>query len=100
MEYLVVRAVDLLHSRGIEEVSLNFAAFARLIHSPSGRRGCLEEVEAHPDGVPVMGDVPTRQRRAQVGRPREERERNRAQHEQEPEARPPKRVEAVARDFH
>jgi lysyl-tRNA synthetase class 2 len=36
-EFLVVRAIDLLHARGIEEVSLNFAAFARLIHSPSGR---------------------------------------------------------------
>jgi lysyl-tRNA synthetase, class II len=36
-EFLVVRAIDLLRERGIEEVSLNFAAFARLIHSPSGR---------------------------------------------------------------
>ncbi len=33
-EFLVVRAIELLRGRGIEEVSLNFAAFARLIHSP------------------------------------------------------------------
>jgi lysyl-tRNA synthetase class 2 len=37
MEFLVVRAIELLRARGIEEVSLNFAAFARLIHSPRGR---------------------------------------------------------------
>jgi lysyl-tRNA synthetase, class II len=35
-EFLVVRAIELLRARGIEEVSLNFAAFARLIHSPNG----------------------------------------------------------------
>ncbi len=34
---LVVRSVELLRDTcGVEEVSLNFAAFARLIHSPSG----------------------------------------------------------------
>jgi lysyl-tRNA synthetase class 2 len=35
-EYMVVNAIELLAARGIEEVSLNFAAFARLLHSPSG----------------------------------------------------------------
>jgi lysyl-tRNA synthetase, class II len=35
-EFLVVRAVDLLRERGIREVSLNFAAFARIIHAPAG----------------------------------------------------------------
>jgi len=36
MEFLVVRAISLLRERGIREVSLNFAAFAQLIHSPRG----------------------------------------------------------------
>jgi lysyl-tRNA synthetase class 2 len=40
-EFLVVHAIELLRARGIEEVSLNFAAFARLIHSPSGAAGRL-----------------------------------------------------------
>jgi lysyl-tRNA synthetase class 2 len=35
-EFMVVRAVELLRSRGVEEVSLNFSAFARLIHGPRG----------------------------------------------------------------
>jgi lysyl-tRNA synthetase, class II len=34
-EFLVARSLELLRERGIEEVSLNFAAFARLLHSPS-----------------------------------------------------------------
>jgi lysyl-tRNA synthetase class 2 len=33
-EFMVVSAIDALRARGIEEVSLNFAPFARLIHSP------------------------------------------------------------------
>jgi lysyl-tRNA synthetase class 2 len=33
-EFLVVRAIGSLRERGIEELSLNFAAFARLIHTP------------------------------------------------------------------
>ena len=37
-EFLVVRAIELLRARGVDEVSLNFAAFARLIHSPRGPR--------------------------------------------------------------
>jgi lysyl-tRNA synthetase class 2 len=37
MEFLVVRAIELLRARGVSELSLNFAAFARLLHSPSGR---------------------------------------------------------------
>ena len=32
-EFLVVRAIELLRERGIEELSLNFAAFARLIRA-------------------------------------------------------------------
>jgi lysyl-tRNA synthetase, class II len=36
-EFLVVRAVELLRERGVEELSLNFAAFARIIHAPAGR---------------------------------------------------------------
>jgi lysyl-tRNA synthetase, class II len=35
-EYMVATAMELLRERGIAEASLNFAAFARLIHSPSG----------------------------------------------------------------
>jgi lysyl-tRNA synthetase, class II len=34
MEFLVVKAVELLRERGIEEISLNFAAFAKWMHSP------------------------------------------------------------------
>jgi lysyl-tRNA synthetase, class II len=36
-EFLVARGIELLRERGIEEVSLNFAAFARFIHAPRGR---------------------------------------------------------------
>jgi lysyl-tRNA synthetase class 2 len=35
-EFLVVKAAGLLRERGVREMSLNFAAFARWIHSPSG----------------------------------------------------------------
>jgi lysyl-tRNA synthetase class 2 len=37
MEFLVVRAIELLRERGLVEMSLNFAAFARWLHSPLGR---------------------------------------------------------------
>jgi lysyl-tRNA synthetase class 2 len=37
MEFLVVRAIESLRERGVEEVSLNFAAFARVMHGPRGR---------------------------------------------------------------
>ena len=37
-EYLVASAIELLRERGIEELSLNFAAFARWMHSPVGAR--------------------------------------------------------------
>jgi lysyl-tRNA synthetase, class II len=37
MEFLVVRAIQLLGEDGVQELSLNFAAFARLLHSPKGR---------------------------------------------------------------
>jgi lysyl-tRNA synthetase class 2 len=33
-EFMVVSAVELLRGRGVDEMSLNFAAFARWIHSP------------------------------------------------------------------
>jgi len=33
-EFLVVKAAELLRGRGVEELSLNFAAFARWMHSP------------------------------------------------------------------
>lgn len=35
-EYLVVSAIELLRERGVEEMSLNFAAFARWLREPSG----------------------------------------------------------------
>jgi lysyl-tRNA synthetase class 2 len=35
-EYLVVSAIEMLRERGIEEISLNFAAFARLLRDPNG----------------------------------------------------------------
>ena len=37
-EYLVVSAIELLRERDVEELSLNFAAFARLLNNPQGRR--------------------------------------------------------------
>lgn len=36
-EFLVVSAIELLRERGIEEMSLNFAAFARLLREPESR---------------------------------------------------------------
>jgi lysyl-tRNA synthetase class 2 len=36
-EFLVVKAAGLLRERGIREMSLNFAAFAKWMHSPAGR---------------------------------------------------------------
>jgi lysyl-tRNA synthetase, class II len=36
-EFMVVKAVELLRERGIKEISLNFAAFAKWIHSPEKR---------------------------------------------------------------
>jgi lysyl-tRNA synthetase class 2 len=41
MEFLVVRAIELLGERGIEELSLNFAAFGRWLGRP---RGHVEEL--------------------------------------------------------
>jgi lysyl-tRNA synthetase class 2 len=35
-EFLVARGIELLRERGIDEASLNFAAFARFIHEPRG----------------------------------------------------------------
>jgi lysyl-tRNA synthetase class 2 len=37
MEYLVVRSIQLLGERDIEEISLNFAAFGRWLDRPEGR---------------------------------------------------------------
>jgi lysyl-tRNA synthetase class 2 len=36
-EFLVARAAELLKERGLQEISLNFAAFARWLHSPEKR---------------------------------------------------------------
>jgi lysyl-tRNA synthetase, class II len=36
-EFLVVKAIELLRERGLEELSLNFAAFAKWMHSPARR---------------------------------------------------------------
>src|SRR5207247_3450698 len=36
MEFLVARSLQGFAGRGVEEISLNFAAFARVLHSPSG----------------------------------------------------------------
>ncbi len=49
-EFLVVNAVELLRARGIEEISLNFAAFGRLLERPGGR---LERLLAR---LIVLGD--------------------------------------------
>ena len=40
-EFLVVRAIELLRERGVEELSLNFATFVRLHHFPEGLRDRL-----------------------------------------------------------
>ncbi len=37
MEFLVVRAIELLRERGVAEISLNFAAFGRWLERPDGR---------------------------------------------------------------
>ena len=36
-EFMVVKAIESLRARGITEISLNFAAFARLLHNPENR---------------------------------------------------------------
>jgi lysyl-tRNA synthetase class 2 len=36
-EFMVVKAIALLRERGVEEISLNFAAFAKWMHSPQRR---------------------------------------------------------------
>jgi lysyl-tRNA synthetase, class II len=36
MEFLVVRSIELLRERGVEEISLNFAAFGRWLRRPEG----------------------------------------------------------------
>ena len=38
MEFLVVRAIELLRERGVEELSLNFVMFGRLFERPLARR--------------------------------------------------------------
>jgi lysyl-tRNA synthetase class 2 len=37
MEFLVVKSIQLLRERGVEEISLNFAAFGRWLDRPDGR---------------------------------------------------------------
>jgi lysyl-tRNA synthetase class 2 len=36
-EFMVVKAIELLRERGVDEISLNFAAFAKWIHTPEHR---------------------------------------------------------------
>ena len=36
-EFMVVKAIELLRERGVDEISLNFAAFAKWMHSPEHR---------------------------------------------------------------
>ncbi len=36
-EFLVVQAIELLRERGLAEISLNFAAFAKWMHTPERR---------------------------------------------------------------
>ena len=36
-EFMVVKAIELLRKREIDELSLNFAAFARLLHNPENK---------------------------------------------------------------
>ena len=36
-EFMVVNAIEVLRDRGVEELSLNFAAFARLLHDPKNK---------------------------------------------------------------
>ena len=49
-EFLVVRAVELLRERGVEELSLNFAAFGRVLARPSR---CVDRILAK---VMSLGD--------------------------------------------
>ena len=35
-EFMIVKAIESFREQGIDEISLNFAAFARLLHSPKG----------------------------------------------------------------
>ena len=58
MEFLVVRAVELLRERGVEELSLNFAAFARCARPARTARArarprVLGSVTALPDREPA-----------------------------------------------
>ena len=55
MEFMVVRAIELLRERGIEELSLNFAAFAKWMHSPEKPSGACAR-EARRTGQPVLPD--------------------------------------------
>jgi lysyl-tRNA synthetase class 2 len=44
-EFLVVRSIEELRERGVEEISLNFAAFARIIAEPrNGAERCLRRL--------------------------------------------------------
>jgi lysyl-tRNA synthetase, class II len=51
MEFLVVRSIELLREGGIEELSLNFAAFARLLDGP---RGLIDRALGH---IVSLGDA-------------------------------------------
>jgi lysyl-tRNA synthetase, class II len=50
-EFMIVKAIELLRGRGVTDVSLNFAAFARLIREPAG---LLERIAGR---LIVLGDT-------------------------------------------
>ena len=59
-EFLVVKAIELLRERGVEELSLNFAAFARWMHSPERRseRALGKLISARQPVLPDREPVP------------------------------------------
>ena len=54
-EFLVVKAIELLRDRGVEELSLNFAAFAKWMHSPEKRTRAVAR-QADRARQPVLPD--------------------------------------------
>jgi len=58
----------------------------------------LEQVEPGPGDIPVVGDMLAGEGRAQVAGPREKRQRDAAEHEDEPVPRPPEVGEVGNRD--
>ena len=66
MEFLVVQSIELLRDAGVEELSLNFAAFARFMHAPRNPAERLvgrlararEPVLPDREPVPLQREVP------------------------------------------